>query len=413
MSLSDFDAVLDSMYGGEPSYTGKLVSQSNALQVSAVWACIDVLASDIATAPLPTYLLLNNGREPAKQHYLWTLLQHEANPEMTAWRFKHLMQTWLGLWGNAYAEIEISGRGQVTALWPWRPDRVKISRTGGPTGQLQYTYALKDGEKVTVPQDRMLHIRGLGTDGVYGLSPIQTHKQTIGMSMAITEHGGRFFGNGARPLGVLQYPGKLGDKAFESLQESWMSRHQGLDKAHRLAILEEGLTYKDIGFNMVDAQYLETMKFTIGDIARIYKVPPHRIGDLERSTNNNIEHQGLEYVQYSIGPIAANWEQEINFSLLSPRERATVEAKFNFRHLIRGDYAAMGTFMGVMADKGIMNADEMREEFLDMNPQLDGVGKDYYKQINTAPVGHEPAPAPSFPVAPVKPKTKTNGALHQ
>jgi HK97 family phage portal protein len=262
MSISDLDSVMDSMYGGTPTYTGKLVSQQSALRVSAVWAAISVRADDFAKLPLLTYYRMEEGRKLARNHYLWGLLQYEANPRMSAFRFKHLMQTWLDLWGNAYAEIETNGRGQVTALWPWRPDRVRVFSS--PDGQhVYYEYTMQDRTRVTLPADRILHVRGLGVDGFLGLSPIEQHKQTIGLSMAITEHGARFFSNGARPLGFLQYPGKLGDKAYESLKKDFEARHQGLDNAHRLAILEEGMTYKESGTSMVDAQYLDTMKFTI------------------------------------------------------------------------------------------------------------------------------------------------------
>ncbi len=360
------------------------------------------------------YRLDQTGRQRATDHYLWPLLQYEANPEMTAWRFKHLMQTWMDLWGNAYAEMEMNGRGQITALWPWRPDRVKITRAGSMQGPLVYTYTDQKNNKFTLPQSNIFHLRGTSTDGILGLNPIQTHRQNLGLSMAITEHGARFFGNGARPLGVLQYPGKLGDKAYGSLKESWAAQHEGLNNAHRIAILEEGLTYKEVGVNMVDAQYLSSMQFSIQDIARIFNVPPHRIGDLSRSTFNNIDSQGLEYVQYGIGPLAANWESEINYSMLSGRERQTIEAKFNLRHLIRGDYTAMGQFITQMISSGIMNADEVREEFLDMNPQTDGVGAEYYKPVNFAPVGPDAQPLP-VKVPPQKPNGsgKTNGALHQ
>jgi len=416
LSITDLDRMMDSAYGGSATYTGKLVSQQNALQVGAVWACVSALAGDIATAPFIPYYQLEDGRQPAKDHYLWPLLLQEANPELTAFRFKHLMQCWLCLWGNAYAEIEISGRGQVTALWPWRPDRVSISRDP-VSGGLLYSYKNNRNQKFTLPQDRILHLRGLGIDGVTGLSPIEQHKQTLGLSMAITEHGARFFGNGARPLGLLKHPATLGDKAYQRLKEEWSSEHEGLTNAHRIAILEEGLDWKDAGFNQVDAQYLETMQFTLEDIGRMYGVPPHRIGNLLRSTNNNIEHQGLEYVQFTMGPLSENWIQEFCFALLSLRERSSVHIRASFRHLIKGDHAAMGDFINKMIASGVMNADEVRDEFLDMNPQADGVGKRYWKQVNTMPISADtqaPPPNPNQPAITQEPAqpSKPNGLAH-
>lgn len=388
MSISDLDAQMDAVYGGEPTYTGKLVNQTNALQVSAVWACINIRANDLSTAPLPIYQIEGVKRELARGHYLWPLLQYEANPEMTAFRWKHLMQTYLDLWGNAYSEMEMNGRGQIVALWPWRPDRVRIYRMGDPmSGSLVYEYTDQKQNKYRVPQERMFHLRGLTTDGLYGLSPIQVHRQAVGLAMAMTEHTARFFGNGARPMGVLQFPGKLSPTARKTLEDSWNARHEGLNNAHRTALLEEGLTYKETGVDMVQAQMQELFSLSVQDIARIFNVPPHRVADLSKSTFSNIDSQGLEYVQYGIGPLAANWESEINYAMLSGRERQSIEAKFNLRHLIRGDYTAMGLFMAQMAQNGLMNDDELRYEFLDMNPKPNGQGKVFYKQVNMMPLG--------------------------
>ncbi len=386
LSLSDFDRVLDSMYGGQPSYSGKLVSQQSALAVSAVWSCVNILSGDIATLPFLTYRYVKDGREPAKDHYLWSLLLEEANPEMTAFRFKQAMQAWLCLWGNAYAEIETSGRGQVIALWPWRPDRVKVTREAN--GRLYYAYKKKDGSYFpAVPQDRMLHLRGFSADGVMGLSPIEVHRQTIGLQLAIIEHGGRLFGNGARPLGILTHKGKLSEKAEKNLKESWMSAHEGLANAHRVAILEEGLNYTEVGMKPVDAQYVQTAGLTNEDICRIFNMPQHRIGaSTKTETNSNIEQHGLEYVQYTLGPLGTNWHQEIEASCLSERERKEILVRPNYRSLLRGDHGTMATFISNLTDRGHINSDEVREEFLDMNPLPDGLGKDYYKAVNMAPV---------------------------
>lgn len=423
LSLSDFDRVLDAMYGGQPSYTGKLVSQQNSLAVSAVWGCVNVLSGDIATLPFLTYRYVKDGREPAKDHYLWNLLLQEANPELTAFRFKQIMQAWLCLWGNAFAEIEISGRGQVVALWPWRPDRVTVWREGGQFGPLMYTYKTKGNKSFTVPHDRMLHLRGMGTDGVMGLSPIEVHRQTVGISMAIQEHTGRFYANGARPLGVIEHPNKMSPKALESLKQSWATSHEGLSNAHRVAILEEGVKYTEVGMKMVDAQYIETAGLNEKDIARIYNVPQHRLGIGEAPSNNVVEQRALEYVQFTMQPLATNWHQEIEHSLLSAREQRSIIVRPNFRSLLRGDHAAMGTFIANLWGRGIISADEAREEFLDMNPLPGGIGKDTYVPVNMAPAGEDNfgqgiqqvqkvQPKPPPPDPDTKPNGKVNGLAH-
>jgi HK97 family phage portal protein len=425
LSLSDFDRVLDQMYGGQPSYTGKLVSQQNSLGVATIWACVNVLSGDIANLPFLTYRYVKDGREPATDHYLWRLLLQEANPEMTAFRFKQIMQVWLCLWGNAYAEIQISGRGQVIGLWPWRPDRVTVSRANGEFGPLQYSYRLKDNKVIgPVPQDRMLHLRYFGSDGVMGLSPIEVHRQTVGYRMAIQEHGARLFANGAVPRGVITYPGKLSPKALQSFKESWMGQHEGLSNSHRTAILEEGIAYKETGLNMVDAQYVEAAGLTDKDVARIFNVPQHRIGVGDDPSNNVVEQRALEYIQFSLSPIATNWHQEIERSLLSAREQQSITVRPNYRSLLRGDHASMSKFITDLWGRGIINADEAREEFLDMNPQPDGLGKIWYVPVNMAPTGDnfgegiqqmKPiAPKQKDPadLPPAKPNGKPNGAAH-
>lgn len=382
--------MMDFNYGGAPTYTGKLVSQQNALQVSAVWSCILIRANDIARLPLVPFQRLNPGLEPATDHYLWPLCQHEANPRQTVFRFRHLMQTWLDLWGNAFAEIEMNGRGQVTALWPWRPDRVKIFRQAD--GSLSYRYKFDDQSTVELPADQILHLRGLGVDGVTGLSPIEMHKQTVGLSMAITEHGSRFFGSGATLSGYLEHPGSLSEKAKKSLQEWWATEHVGLSNSHRTAILEEGMKYHQSGATMVDAQYLETMKFTIEDIARIYGVPLHKLASLSDQTNNNIEQQAKDYVDSCLGPLTSNWQQEMEFSLLSPRDRDNYSLLFQLDHLMRGDMAAQGTFYGTMIDKGVMTQNDVREK-LQLNPLKSPLADQPWKQIATAPANEYTPPA--------------------
>lgn len=381
LSISDFDRVLDQMYGGQPSYTGKPVSHTTALAVSAVWACISALADDIATLPLLTYRRDGDSRARAPEHYLWDLMLLQSNPELSAWRFFQLMQTWVLLWGNAYAEIEVNGRGQVTALWPWRPDRVKVTREydGGP---LVYTYKMYGGKTFTLPKERIFHLRGLSLDGVVGLSPIDIHRQTIGLSMAITEHGARFFANGARPLGVIQTDQALSDKAYERVKKDWRMEHEGLQNAHRIGILEEGLKWAEAGSDMVDAAYIESQKLTHEDIARIYKVPQHRIGLLDRATNNNVEELSLDYVLYTLSPWAANWQNQIHCDLLSDRENQSVYTAFNFTNLLRGNHETMARFIATMRQWGIMNADEIRFEYLDMDALPGNVGKTYWEPVN-------------------------------
>ncbi len=411
---------MDMSYAGSPTYTGKLVSQANALQVSAVWASILIRANDVARLPLIPFQRQHPGLEPATDHYLWPLLQYEANPRQTAFRWRHLMQVWLDLWGNAYAEIEMNGRGQVTGLWPWRPDRVKIFRANKTLeSPLIYRYKFDDQTTVDLPAEQILHLRGMSLDGIMGLSPIEMHKQQLGVSMAGTEHWARFFSNGARPLGYLEHPSVLGDKAKQHLQEWWEGQHKGLSNAHRTAILEEGMKYHETGLTMVDAQYLESMKFTVEEIARLYGVPLHRLASLDQATNNNIEQQDKNYIDACLGPLAANWEQELEFSMLSPRDRPNYCVRFRLRHLMRGDMAAQATFYGAMMDRGAMTQNEVREE-LEFNPLPGKLADIPWKNAAMVPTGDDSyvpnakQQPKNEPPPPVNPDQKLNGkALSQ
>lgn len=382
----------------EPSFTGKQVTESSALTVSAVWACVRILAGAIGKLPLITYRRTENGREEARDHYLYDLLRHRANAHMSAFRFQRLMQTWVLLWGNAYAEMEISGRGQVTGLHPWRPDRVRTSILGD---RLVYTYTMADGQPVSLPSDRIFHMRGLELDGFNGLSPIRSARQSIGLSMAAEEYGARFFGNNGRPGAVLEHPAKLGDKAAANLRESWEALHKGLQGAHRIGILEEGMKLHEVGIPPEDAQFLQTRKFQAIDICRIFGVPPHKIAELDKATFSNIEHQGLEFVQDSLGDWFANWEQEIGMAMLSERESKTIEVAFDPSALLRGDMQSQALALAALRQNGFINTDEGRH-YMNRNPLPAGAGGDkYLVQLNMQELDKvgtlPPEPTPATP----------------
>jgi HK97 family phage portal protein len=335
------------------------------------------------------------------------------------------MQMWLMVWGNAVGELDINGRGQVTAIWPWRWDRVFVTRAyeGGP---LQYQYRLRNGElSKAVPANRMLHLRGMGIDGIVGMNPVETHKQTIGLSQAITEHGAHYYGLGTKMGGIIQGPAgsKLSDKAFERLDKTIRDQHEGISNAWRTLILEDGFQWKEAADNMVNAAFIPSLTMTAQDIARIYKVPLHRLGLLPAAPSANVEEMSLEYVLYTLSPWCANWQNQIHCDLLSSRENQSIFTAFDFKSLLIGNHKDMAAFIAALQDRGDLSADEVRELFLGMNAQPDGVGADYWKAVNMAPVGDEgknslTSPANAQQVQKVKkkepkddsePPKKTNG----
>lgn len=366
--------------------TGVEVTPETALQSTAVFACVRVLAETVASLPLPVYRRLpNGGKERAKDYYLYPILHDLPNPEMTSFELRETMMGHLGTWGNAYAEIDLQrGRGRAKELWPLRPDKMRVRRRNG---RLQYVYKLPDnvgGRTVVLPAERILHIRGFGFDGLVGYSPIHLARQAIGLSIATEEFGARFFGNNAIPGGVLEHPGELSDPAHKRLKESWEERHTGLERSHRIAILEEGMQFHDIGIPPEDSQFLETRKFQVIEIARLYRVPPHMIMDLERSTFSNIEHQSIEFVVHTIRPWLVRWEQAIRRDVQLPEERKEYFAEFLVDGLLRGDIKSRYEAYAIGRQNGWLSANDVRE-FENQNP-ING-GNVYLIPLNMIPAG--------------------------
>ena len=360
------------------SSSGKNVNERTAMQMTAVCACVRILSEAIAGLPLHLYRYAENGsKTKAIDHGLYSLLHDEPNPEMTSFVFRETLMTHLLLWGNAYAQIIRNGKGEVLALYPLMPNKMQVDRDD--SGQLYYTYSrsaeeanAKDSESnVKLSPYDVLHIPGLGFDGLVGYSPIAMAKNAIGMAMACEEFGAKFFANGASPSGVLEHPGILKDP--ERVRESWNSAYGGSSNAHKVAVLEEGMKYTPISISPNEAQFLETRKFQINEIARIFRVPPHMVGDLEKSSFSNIEQQSLEFVKYTLDPWVIRWEQSLSRALFTPDEKKSMFFKFNVEGLLRGDYQSRMTGYATARQNGWMSANDIRElEDLDRIPAEHG-----------------------------------------
>jgi HK97 family phage portal protein len=287
--------------------------------------------------------------------------------------------THLLLWGNAYAQIIRNGKGEVIGLYPLMPNRMTVDRDA--FGKICYRYQMQDSDahtgksgNVTLKPSDVLHIPGLGFDGLVGYSPIAMAKNAIGLSIATEEYGARFFANGATPGGILEFPGTV--KNPESIRESWNKGFSG-SNAHKVAILEEGMKYTPISISPEQAQFLETRKFQIDEIARIFRVPPHMVGDLEKSSFSNIEQQSLEFVKYTLEPWIIRWEQSLNRALLSETEKPDYFVKFNVDGLLRGDYQSRMNGYAIARQNGWMSANDIRSlEQLDLIP--DELGGNLY-----------------------------------
>lgn len=374
------------------STAGKAVNERSAMQMTAVYACVRILSEAIAGLPLHLYEYGCDGsKEKAVGHPLYFLLHDEPNKEMTSFVFRETLMTHLLLWGNAYAQVIRNGKGEVIALYPLMPNRMEVNRTD--KGQLYYQYTTSSDDAPTVegstavlmPED-VLHIPGLGFDGLVGYSPIAMAKNAIGLAIATEEYGAKFFANGAAPSGVLEHPGTIKDP--QRVRDAWMSQFSGSRNAGKVAVLEEGMKYTPISISPEQAQFLETRKFQINEIARIFRVPPHMVGDLEKSSFSNIEQQSLEFVKYTLDPWVIRWEQSLQRTLLSSEEKKRYYFKFNLEGLLRGDYASRMTGYATARQNGWMSANDIRElENLDRIPAELG-GDLYLINGNMLPLGN-------------------------
>lgn len=374
------DAGYSFLFGRTTS--GKPVNERTAMQTTAVYACVRILAEAIASLPLHVYEYQDDGgKKLVHDHPLYYLLHDEPNPEMTSFVFRETLMSHLLIWGNAYAQIIRDGAGRVLGLYPLLPDKMDVQRDD--KGNIYYVYSRNSDENpmfkeygnIKLKAEDVFHIPGLGFDGLIGYSPIAMAKNAVGMTLACEEYGASFFANGANPGGVLEHPGVLKDPS--KVRESWNSVYRGVSNAHKIAVLEEGMKYQQIGIPPEEAQFLETRKFQINEIARLYRIPPHMVGDLDKSSFSNIEQQSLEFVKYTLDPWVIRWEQSLQRSLLLPSEKGKYFIKLNVDGLLRGDYQSRMNGYAVGRQNGWFSANDIRE-MENMNPIPDEEGGNLY-----------------------------------
>jgi HK97 family phage portal protein len=376
----------DSLSTSRPFFCGKSsagtsVTEQSAMRTAAVYACVRVISEAIASLPLRLYRF-ENGLVPEPNNTLYDILHTSPNSEMTSFVFRETLMSHILLYGNGYAQILRDGLDRITALYPLLPNKIDVCRNPD-NGQLFYTYwrdrdETRPQEKsggVALRKEEVLHIPGLSFDGLVGYSPIALAKNAIGMAIATEDYGASFFANGANPGGVLEHPSTLRDAT--ALRETWEALYKGAKNSHRIAVLEEGLTFHAIGIPPEQAQFLETRKFQLNEIARVFRVPPHMIGDLEKSTFSNIEQQSMEFVKYTLDPWVVRLEQSMNQTLLSPSERKKYVIKFNLDGLLRGDYSTRMNGYAIGRQNGWLSANDIRK-LEDLNPISVEDGGDKY-----------------------------------
>jgi len=355
--------------GGMTTDAGVSINNNTAMQISTVFACIRIISEDVGKIPLQVFRKEKNGRQRDDSHPLNNIFNNNPNPEMTAMSFRQTLMGHVLAYGNGYAEIVRDATGQVAALWPLLPDRVTPKRDSN--GLLYYEYKNVDGTTTSLSQSKIFPIPGFSFDGIQGYNVIHYARQSLGLARAAERFGAKFFGNGAKSTGVIEVPGRLTEKAFKNLKTSVEQQISG-DNIHRMLLLEEGAAFKPVSLSPEDSQFLETRQFSIPEVCRWFRMPPHKVADLSRATFSNIEHQSLEYVSDTLMSWFVRWEQAISRSLLTPQERqAGLYLKHNANALLRGDIQARYNAYGRGINDGWLLRNEARE-LEELNP-LDGL----------------------------------------
>jgi len=367
-----------SSVGGSSS--GVRVSEDNSIGLPAVWAAVRLLSETISSLPLNVYRKDKDGSKYIdEKNPLNQLLNISPNSKYTSFTWRNTLMNSLLLWGNAYCLITRNGGSRPIALDILQPDKVEV--LVGDDGETYY----KVKDKGTFSSMEILHIVGLSFDGLVGKSPIQACKEAVGFGLATQQYGSNFF-QGANLSGVLEVNGVLTDDAANRLRQSWMARYSGLSNSHSTAVLENGTKFKPIAMPLADAEFINARNFSVAEIARIFKVPPHLIGDLTRSTYSNIEQQSLEFNKFSLQPILVNWEQELNRKLLSTKEQTTHFCKFRTNELLRSDANSRADYYTKLFNIGALSPNDIRS-MEDLNKiETDGAN-DYYVPLNLGEVG--------------------------
>lgn len=386
-SLGD-PAILSALGIGDDLRTSPAVSPNRAMQTAAVYACVRILAESLAQLPAKVFEEDASGNmHEVKEHPMSAILSEAPNSYQDDFQFREMGQAHCALWGNFYNEIQKNRYGDIVGLYPLKPwettpKLVKLEK--------QYTT-----NGVTLYDDEVLHIHALGWDGICGMSPVALHRTTIGMTLAAEEFGAGFYRNGTKLAGVLQHPQKLSPEASARLRDNFGSIHSGPANTSKVAVLEEGMTFKEVMMPLEDAQYIESRKFQVTDIARIYRVPPHMVADLEKATFSNIEQQGIEFVVHTMMPWVRRWESSMRRKCFRDRGKRQLYARFNLAGLLRGDIKSRYEAYNIGRNGGWLSANDiLRLE--NMNPVKNG--DIYLEPLNMKPAGSpDPAPAKKEP----------------
>lgn len=391
---------------GASTPTGLSITPDSAMTVTAFFAAVRFRAFAVASLPKILYQRTASGKRRVIESPLYRVLHDEPNAEMSAFDLWAMLDSHVTARGNGYAEIVTDSAGNITALYPLRPDKMEIMRA--EDGSLRYVYTLPqkfDSRKVVLLPEQVLHLRGLTNDGIAGLAQVTMMRNAVALAKATEEFGATFFGNGANPGVVLKHPNKLKDQAVhDRIKSSWEEMHQGLENAHRVAILEEGMDVAQVGLSPEDSQFLSTRQFQVYEIARMTDVPPTMIFELTNSNFASIEQMTLDYVVHHLRPWLVAYEQQCNRSLLLKSEK---DAGWFVENLIdgllRGDLASRYTAYSIGKQNGWLSTNDILR--MENRNTIGPKGDVYMVPLNMSVQGEDGMPLPVVEKAPSEPNT--------
>ena len=383
------DPRLNELFGGSSTDSGVSITPETALTYSAVYQAVRCISEAVSSLPLNLYERQpGGGKSKASAHPLYSILHDSPNPEMSSLQWRECSMAHLLLWGNSYTEIVRDLDGNCVELWPIDPSIVTAKRTD--SGELYYD--LNRG-KSFITAANMLHISGLSFDGISGMSPISMARQSLGLSLAIEQFGAGYFGRGARPGGVLTFPGQLSPEARQNLRRSFEELHAGGANSHRVALLEAGLKWEAIGVPPDDSQFLQSREFQVVEVARWFNIPPHKLRDLNKPSYNSLEMMNIEFLTDTLRPWLVRWEQALNRKIIRPKDRGNYFCEHNVEGVLRGDIASRYQAYSVARNWGWLSVNEIREK-----ENMNGVGPEgdlYMQPLNMQALGTAPTAAPA------------------
>lgn len=339
------------------SASGVAVSPDTAMGVAAVQCAVRVISETIGMLPFPLYERMGeDGKKKARGHAVWKVINGRPNPWMTAQEFRETLTAQMLLYGDGFGLKNRAG-GALREIYPLHPNRVRVERKKDFSAAYHVTMA--DGGTQELGPDRILHIRDLSLDGHRGLSRVRQCRDAIGLSKATELFGSQFFANSGRPGGILTTDQVMGPDAVKAIRESWALANSG-DRKMGTAVLDGGFKWISVTQTAEEAQNIETRKFQVTEIARIFRLPPHKIGDLEKASFSNIEQQDLDFYKSSMLPWASRWENAVDTQLLEGTDQEKFYAKLNMTALLRGDSTARSNFYQKMVQAKIMTRNEVR-----------------------------------------------------